>query len=489
MSQGDSRATEHGTASTSFDQGTAGGTENQHVGPGSHRLGGRTGPARPRSLLSQDQSWWWDGHRWVSATTADGLWAWNGRRWRTTVDLEGQRPEEMADTLMALAEDRYADAGATLVARVAEWEPGTDLQELVRLAESLAVRLGRVESELSSVPGRRGRGLRLTRPAESASLEPENAGLKAKQKTLLISIGRLAPDPTVKEADEIRGAARLLEERANLLQSALAGIEEAERQRAKAASEARERLAGAQSARRRAIRQAEQAVEQARLAHRAAIATARAGMRSVWRIPAGELKAVLGEMRMHANFLKTPQRVLPAGGLGALIGTAGDLWDRYRSPLIDLVVLERPETAAFLTAMLNRTDQLFVLFRSSIAVILWPCPEGRERDAERFVAVVAEQAAQAASGRDRRQRLQAEAEQHLATTVGDRSDIEAAEAALLEAESDHDLLAEVERAERHLEQVKRNVPELAEARQRLANAIRQVLTPPEALRTAGEDLE
>src|SRR3981081_295467 len=129
MRQGGTRGGERGTASRSLSPGMAGGIESQDADPGGQ--GGRSGAGRLRSLLSPDQSWWWDGRRWVSATTADGLWAWNGRRWRTTVELEGKPPEEMADVLTELVEDGYIEAGRILVARSPEWEPEGELGELV----------------------------------------------------------------------------------------------------------------------------------------------------------------------------------------------------------------------------------------------------------------------------------------------------------------------------------------------------------------------
>src|SRR6266540_2471982 len=82
----------------------------------------------PRRLLSGDGTWWWNGRRWVPATTEDGLWKWDGSRWRGTVDLEGKRPEDLATTLALLAEDRYSDAGSILAERPAEWQPDGSLR-------------------------------------------------------------------------------------------------------------------------------------------------------------------------------------------------------------------------------------------------------------------------------------------------------------------------------------------------------------------------
>src|SRR5437660_12364749 len=98
--------------------------------------------ANTRRLLSGDGAWWWNGRRWVSATTEDGLWKWDGSRWKGTVDLEGKRPEDLATTLSLLAEDRYAEAGDILALRAAEWQPDGKLRDQVERAHDLGSRLG-----------------------------------------------------------------------------------------------------------------------------------------------------------------------------------------------------------------------------------------------------------------------------------------------------------------------------------------------------------
>src|SRR5260370_278955 len=102
-------------------------------------------PSSTRRLLSGDGAWWWNGRRWVPATTEDGLWKWDGTRWKGTVDLEGKRPEDLATTLALLAEDRYADPGATLAERASEWhaqggprDPGARAREAARRAVEAA---------------------------------------------------------------------------------------------------------------------------------------------------------------------------------------------------------------------------------------------------------------------------------------------------------------------------------------------------------------
>src|ERR1051326_6180324 len=100
-----------------------------------------SGQGNTRRLLSGDGSWWWNGRRWVPATTEEGLWKWDGSRWKATVDLEGKRPEDLATTLALLAEDRYAEAGVILAERAAEWGPEGGLRDLVDRARDSSGRL------------------------------------------------------------------------------------------------------------------------------------------------------------------------------------------------------------------------------------------------------------------------------------------------------------------------------------------------------------
>src|SRR5215813_4661398 len=103
-----------------------------------------------RRLLSGDGAWWWNGRRWVSATTEDGLWKWDGSRWKGTADLDGKRPEDLATTLALLAEDRYAEAGAILAQRAHEWQPDGGLRDLVERSYETGGRLSRIGDGMQS---------------------------------------------------------------------------------------------------------------------------------------------------------------------------------------------------------------------------------------------------------------------------------------------------------------------------------------------------
>ncbi|HSR25139.1 MAG TPA: hypothetical protein VLW53_16410, partial [Candidatus Eisenbacteria bacterium] len=196
-----------------------------------------------RRLLSGDGSWWWNGRRWVPATTEEGLWKWDGARWKATVDLEGKRPEDLATTLALLAEDRYAEAGTILADRAPEWQPEGGLRDLVERSREAGSRLGRLSEGLSIPDGSRGRRLRLGATDDRRHLEEERETLESEQRALLVRLGRSAPQPSIKEADDLLAAARLLDERAALMTAGLAEVDEAERMRADAASAAQRELA------------------------------------------------------------------------------------------------------------------------------------------------------------------------------------------------------------------------------------------------------
>src|SRR5262252_3427000 len=154
-------------------------------------------PKNPRRLRSRDGAWWWNGRRWVPATTEDGLWKWDGARWKGTVDLEGKRPEDLATTLALLAEDRYAEAGEILSARAQEWQPDGGLRDLADRAFEAGSRLSRIGDGMQS-DGRGGFRRRIG-PDDRRHIEDERSALASEQHSLLVRLGRSAPQPSIKE--------------------------------------------------------------------------------------------------------------------------------------------------------------------------------------------------------------------------------------------------------------------------------------------------
>ncbi|HZU18247.1 MAG TPA: hypothetical protein VFD01_16800 [Candidatus Dormibacteraeota bacterium] len=437
-----------------------------------------------RRLLSGDGAWWWNGRRWVPAITEDGLWRWDGSRWRATVDLEGKRPEDLATTLALLAEDRYAEAGSILSERPEEWQPEGPSRELVEHARQLKGRLERVEEGLAPADGARGLRRRLVSTEDRRQLEEERDSVAAELRALLVRLGRIAPQPSIKEADDLLGAARLLDERAAMMTAGLAEVDEAERMRADAAAAAQRELAAAEESRLRALQEARRAVEAAESAHAWAVAEARARLRTVLTPGPGELKAGLGPLRLFANVLETPTGRLPAASTAAYVDTAPALWAEHRDALADLILLEAPESETFLDALTEGSSALFLLVVGPTGTALWPCPPGQEKAAQRFATVVTEHARDARRVKDDRDAKAKRAEQELEAITRDRSPIEAAEAELARVEADPGLLGAIDEARERLNRARADTPELIEARRKVMELARRLVAPPEPLRAA-----
>jgi hypothetical protein len=438
-----------------------------------------------RRLLSGDGSWWWNGRRWVPATTEDGLWKWDGTRWKGTVDLEGKRPEDLATTLAILAEDRYGEAGEILARRAHEWGPEGGLRDLVERAREAASRLGRVAEGLHVPDGGRGLRRRLSATGDDRrQLEEERDSVGAEQRALMVRLGRSAPQPSIKEADDLLAAARLLDERGALMTAGLAEVDEAERMRADAAAAAQRELAAAEDTRLRALQESRRAVEAAESAHAWAVAEARARMRSVLTPGPGELKAGLGPLRLHANLLETPTGRLPAAGSAAHVDTAQGLWAERREALADLVLLEAPESETFLDALTEGSSALFLLVIGRTGTALWPCPQGQEKAAQRFATVVCDHAREAGRTKADRDDKAQRAEDELDQVTRDRSTIEAAETELARVEADPGLLGAIDDARERLNRARADTPELIEARRKVLEVARRLVAPPEPLRAA-----
>jgi hypothetical protein len=443
------------------------------------------GQQQPRRRLSADGSWWWNGRRWVQAITEDGLWKWDGARWNQTVQLEGKRPEDLAATLALLGEDRYAQAGALLAEAIEEWGPDGQVRELAGQAGELQERLTRLKDSLS-IPddGRGGVFGRRAGGADRRQAQEEHDALNQEYRSLTVRLGRIAPQPSIKEADDVLVAARTLDERAGWLTAGLAEVDEAEQMRADAAVAAQRELAAAQEARVRALQEARRAVEASESDHAWAVSEARVTLRTVLTPGPGELKAGLGPLRLFSNLLETPTGRLPAAGTSAFADTAGKLWRDHRQVLADLVLLEAPEASTFRDALTDGSDALFLLVIGRTGNALWPCPPGQEKAARRFAVLVEEHAREAAQQQEERYTEARKAEDDLDSISKDRSVIEGAEAELARVEADPALLGAIDDARQRLERARADTPELVEARRKVLEIARKLVAPPDGLKAA-----
>jgi len=432
---------------------------------------------REQPRTSADGSWWWDGWRWLATGTPDGLWHWDGDRWRPTIELRGVRARDLATTLAFLAEDRYARAAGILVDRAREWRPSGELRAMV----------GRAAARRHVAVGTPGLFRRMrARPEERERVEEEQALLDTRYRALMVDIGRRAPRPTVKEADDLLAVAQVLDLRAARITEALVAADEAERARARAIEAARRELHAAETASRTAVESAARALNRAREAQEREREATRRRLRNALAAPRGEPLAQVGPLRAHETFIETPAGHLPAQGARAAVASAVALWRQHRDLLQDLLAPETDEAGAFLRCLSERRRDLFLLLETRSRTILWHCPPGEEKPLRRFGSAVERQAPRAME--PARARLQA-AEAVFAELAGrggaTASAVTAAQAAVAGAEAGGQLTAGVEAARRRLELAAGEPPELVAARQRVADEVRAVSTPPPPLVPVG----
>jgi hypothetical protein len=434
-----------------------------------------------RKELSDDGNWWWNGRRWVSATTADSLWRWDGDSWQATASLRDKAPAGVAASLLQLAEDRYLRAGAVLVERTSDWQPETEVKQAIGQAQKLIARLRQIEKTVhanGSGADRAGRG-----PADVAhrQLEADRRSLSGKHRMLLLRVARSVSQPTTKDADDQLDVAHALEEHAVLLNAVLAGLAKAELVHADTVVSAETALEAAERARLDAINRARDAVHTARSRRRPAPAETLARLRAARDLDRDEHLSEFGGLRLFFRRLETPAGVLPVSGLKVYVGTARELWHKHREPLADLVSLESPEALRFLTALTKEDDGAFLLLTGSAGSAIVACPQQPSGDVRQFAELIRQQARQAEIAKRSWDGWLKEVEHDLEVVIRHRSTIEAAEAELVRVEGDPELRRAIDDARERLQRNKRETPTVLLARRRLEEVMRPLVQAPEPL--------
>jgi hypothetical protein len=439
---------------------------------------------RERPRASVDGSWWWDGRSWVPTSTPDGLWQWDGERWRPTIELRGVRSRDLATTLALLAEDRYARAASILVDRAREWRAQGEVRDLVGQAVAMRRGLLRVEGIIrGTAAGPPGLFRRMRAgPDERQHIEEQQVLLDTRYRALLVRLGRSAPRPSIKDADDLLEVARLLDQRASRITEAIATGDEAERARGQAIEAARRGLQAAESERRAATEAAALALAQARKERQRERLAMRDWLRDVLVAAGNEPLAEVGPLCAHATSIETPAGRLPADGASAGVGTAVALWREQRERLQDVLVLDAQEAEAFMRCFTERRRDLFLLLVTRARTVLWHCPPGEEKPLRQFATAVNQQASRAAETAEARLRTADELRLRLAGRGDD--ELAEAQAALERAEADERMAAAVEAAQRRLEEARGEPPALVAARRRAADEVQAVSTPPPPLATA-----
>jgi hypothetical protein len=439
---------------------------------------------REQPRTSEDGRWWWDGRRWRPTSTPDGLWQWDGERWRPTIELRGVRPRDLATTLAFLAEDRYARAAGVLVDRAREWRPSGEIRDLVGRASAMRRQLLRIEGAFRGSPaGPPGLFRRMrASPEERQRIEEEQVLIDTRYRALLVQLGRRAPRPTVKEADDLLDVARLLDQRAARITEALAAADEAERSRAYAIEAATRELQAAEAERVRAHQVAAMALQRAREERALERRAMRRRLHDALAAPLEEPVAQVGLLIAYGSAIATPAGRLPAAGASAVVGSAVSLWRERREVVQDLLSLESAEAWSLMRCLAERRRDLYLLLETRSRTLLWHCPPGEEKPLRGFATAVNRQAGPAAQPAGERLRAAEEVRSQLAAQGGD--EVAVAQAALAQAEADERATAMLEAARRRLDEARSEPPALVGARRRAATEVRAVSTPPAPLATS-----
>jgi hypothetical protein len=396
-------------------------------------------------------------------------------------------PAELASSLSQLADAAYAQAGAALATRAFEWRPTGELSDMVRRAQETHRRLLAVDEQLGSIEAHDLATMlaHIVVDSEQRSrLREERERLVTELRTQAASLGRRAPIPTVKEADDLLRVARQLDDRGQRLSEAATQLQEVERVRSESVAEAQRELARVEQAREAALAQALQAVRTAEAEHTRAIDEARARLQRVRMPGPGALQAQFGEVRVHSNLIEMPTGRAPAAGAEALADTAEALWREHRAVISDLTMLGAPGTDEFHTALGHRSDGLFVLVVGRTAATVSPCPPGQESSARNFVTTLRETSRRAEADQEEREVRVRMAEQELETVANDRWRTDAAEEAYGKVERDLALITPIEEARQRLAAAQADTAELVRTRQNLEALTSTLAAPPQPLRTA-----
>jgi hypothetical protein len=382
-------------------------------------------------------------------------------------------------TLTLLAEDRYAAAASILVERDNEWRAPGRLRELVARAHGLRRHVLMLDGA-TNPPGlfRRMRA----KPEERERIEEEQVLLDTQYRGLLVHIGREAPMPSIKEADDLLEIARLLDERAAGITDAVRAADDAERTRAQDIEEATRAYYDAEDACREARESAARVVLRALEADMRERQAMRGQLRQALAPATGEPLAELGPLRVHEEVIETPVGQLPVTGARAAVGPAVSLWRQHRDLLEDLLLLYGPDIEPFERCLTQRRRDFFLLLCTRSRTLLWHCPPGDEKPLRRLSAAINNQAERSGPGEELRLRAAESVRAELVSRGREGSaSVADARATLATMETDQWLAEAMRPARERLDWAYGEPEELQAARLRAREEIRAVSTPPAPL--------
>jgi hypothetical protein len=450
-------------------------------------------PSR-RARFSPDGEWWWNGASWLAAVSNDGLWRWDGTDWLLRVD-SGLEPERLVDDLDKLADVHYRRGGLLLARHANDWPVPPDLTQPV--AEATKILEQRVATERRLQDQTRRMGELLPHVTARQRLRVKLGNIDARLEPRLLRIGREAPVPTCRGADEALETARHLTTAAREVTAAHEAVLAAQadwQKRVAAAMADLERCSAERDAR---IAQAEVGVREAEARRELRIADAWRELAEVRMPHKGEHLASFGPIHLFAGQIEMPNvagpasgaapvigsAVEPTAGARAAIGSAAELTEAEPGPLDELFLVGDSGAAALHQAEASGDPTPYLLVITESRSVVISCGQN-EGDARRFARQVAAAADTAEAMREVRRARLAEAKDAVQQADDDHSEIEAANAHRGAAEQDPELLRAIERAQDQLTFERGETTELDHTGAELQGVLERLTTPPVPLPAA-----
>lgn len=441
---------------------------------------GTPGSGSAPSTTSPDGQFLWDGRQWIPTVTPDGRWRWNGSGWEPIAALDERNPSALAKTLLAQAEETYAQSGALLAGRRGEWPADAPAQARLHQADQLVAAVQASGSQLAEL-NQQNVINRALAGSDRRRIESELAEATATLRAVIIQIGRAAPSATFPDADVLLAAGRRTEAQAREITEALEALLQADAAHAARLVGARQRLQQAEAERSSALAAAAVAVQAARQSHEQALETARAVLGAIRMPGAGEPVASVAGVALYANHVQTLDGRGPTEGVRVELGTAQELVAGNPAEVTQALALSSTGAPAFHEAEMSGARDQFLLLEAGGLRSLVPVPVGLEDAAADFMAKVPEAAALAAETTARRIAAERSARAELERLTTDRAEISAAEADLARAETDARLLGAVQDQRTAYRQAHDDTDAVEAARTRLAAAVNAALMPPPPL--------
>jgi hypothetical protein len=394
--------------------------------------------------------------------------------------IDPNNPPALAYTLMAQAEETYAQAGALLAARRGEWVVDPAAQGLLAQADQLA---GAVQGDNAQLATMNQQNVinRALASNDRKRVETDLGEATAALRALIVQIGRGAPSTTFPDGDVLLSAAHNTEAQSVAINEALAAQQQAEAAYSARLTAAQQQLQQAEGARGSALATATAALQAAHQAYDQAVAASGAHLGEIRMPGAGDAVAAFAGAALYGNHVQTIDGRGLTDGCEVFVGTAARLWTDHGDLAAEALALSSAGAAAFHEAETQKSEATFLLISATGLRSIVVVPAGQEQAAADFAAQATEAGQTArASKTDRRAAVKA-AQAELDRVAADRAVIDAAEREQKRVEADPELLSGIESGQAAVATARSNTAEVEAARARLSALVAAAVTPPAPL--------